>query len=414
MRALHILKTSDGADWALRQVEELVRLGVEVHVVLPSQSGKLIDQWRRSGASLHFLNLDFPSSKPWLLPGLMIDARRFIGRINPDIVHLHHFGPAMLVRAAMSTSSGPVRIFQVPGPLHLEHAFFRRWDLSSAGPRDFWIASSRFILGLYESAGVPRDRLFLSYHTVPREHFGVEPSPGGRALLGLPQDAFVVGNVSYIYPPRWYLGERTGLKRHEDLISALGIALGKSQRIFGILAGGQWGRGHRYEDHLRALALSTGNGRIILPGALTRDQVSRLWPHVDCAVHVPASENCGGVVEPMLAGVPVIASTTGGLSEVVLDGLTGYTVPAKQPAVLAARIFEVMESEQKSRAMAKRGAQLIETMFNVRRTAPEILAIYRFLLHHSECRPTEFSSLEFLKSPHRFAAAAPAVSHNGN
>jgi glycosyltransferase involved in cell wall biosynthesis len=395
MRVVHILKTSDGADWALRQVEELVRLGVKVHAVLPRPTGKLMDGWHRSGAALHFVNLDFPASAPWKLPGRILQARKLADRLKPDVIHIHHFGPAMLMRAAMPSASGPLRIFQVPGPLHLEHAFFRRWDLSSAGPNDYWIATSRFILGLYRAAGVAGSRLFLSYHTIPREHFGVESAPADRSLFGLPHDAFVVGNVSYMYPPRWYLGEKTGLKRHEDLITALGIALGKSKRIFGILAGGQWGEGHRYEDQLRSMASTTGNGRIIMPGALNRAQVSRLWPLVDCAVHVPASENCGGVVEPMLAGVPVIASTTGGLPEVVIDGLTGSTVPAKQPGILAKRIVEVMESIEAHRGMARRGAQLVGTMFNVSRTAPEVLGIYRFLLGQSDNRPAGFSSLEF-------------------
>lgn len=414
MRVVHILKTSDGADWALRQVEELVRLGVDVHAVLPCPTGKLMESWRRSGARLHIANLDFPASTPWKLPGRILEARKLAERLKPDIIHLHHFGPAMLVRAAMPSASAPLRIFQVPGPLHLEHAFFRRWDVSSAGPNDYWIATSRFILGLYEAAGVARSRLFLSYHTVPREHFGVEPAPADRALFGLPQDAFVVGNVSYMYPPRWYLGEKTGLKRHEDLITALGIALGKSKRIFGILAGGQWGGGHRYEDHLRSLALKAGDGRIIMPGALSRAQVSRLWPAVDCAVHIPASENCGGVVEPMLAGVPVIASATGGLPEVVIDGLTGSTVPAKQPEILAKRIAEVMGSIEPHRGMARRGAQLVSTMFNVSRTAPEILGTYRFLLGQSASRPAGFSSLEFLQSPPEPATTAPATLSDGD
>ena len=35
IRALHLLKTSVGATWAVRQMRELVKLGVQVHVAVP-------------------------------------------------------------------------------------------------------------------------------------------------------------------------------------------------------------------------------------------------------------------------------------------------------------------------------------------------------------------------------------------
>lgn len=35
MRVLHLLKTSVGATWALRQVREFAKLGVQVRVALP-------------------------------------------------------------------------------------------------------------------------------------------------------------------------------------------------------------------------------------------------------------------------------------------------------------------------------------------------------------------------------------------
>ena len=39
MKTLHLLKTIVGARWALLQMRELTRLGVECHVVLPDDKG---------------------------------------------------------------------------------------------------------------------------------------------------------------------------------------------------------------------------------------------------------------------------------------------------------------------------------------------------------------------------------------
>ena len=49
----------------------------------------------------------------------------------------------MFARLALG-DAGPQRIFQVAGPLHLEHPLFRAGEAACAGRRDWWVASSRF------------------------------------------------------------------------------------------------------------------------------------------------------------------------------------------------------------------------------------------------------------------------------
>lgn len=53
MRVLQLLKTSEGATWALRQMCELVKLGVEVHVLLP-YGGKLIEKYKEARIVVHY------------------------------------------------------------------------------------------------------------------------------------------------------------------------------------------------------------------------------------------------------------------------------------------------------------------------------------------------------------------------
>src|SRR5579862_630893 len=76
-------------------------------------------------------------------------------------------------------------------------------------------------------------------------------------------------------------------------------------------------------------APSEPGGRILMPGELPFADVQQCWADFDCAIHVPVSENCGGVVEPLLAGVPTIAGDVGGLPEVVMHGVTGIMVPIR-------------------------------------------------------------------------------------
>jgi glycosyltransferase involved in cell wall biosynthesis len=398
MRALLIVKTSDGAEWAALQAAELVRLGVEVHVALPSLTGRMVKEWQTSGALLHVAAVDFPAKKPWLLPAICLTVRKLVAEISPDLIHTHHVGPALVVRIALKGKNSPPRVFQVPGPLHLEHWFYRNLEIFAADSQDYWIGTSRKIVQLYSEAGISPDRLLLSYNGTQPASFETRRTNILRSQLGVAPEEKMVGNISFIYPPKFLLGQRIGLKAHEDLIDALGLVIQQRPDVVGVLVGGTWGSSQWYEKRLRARAQAVGRGRIKMPGYLPRLDIRRIWADFDCAIHVPLSENCGGVVEPLLAGVPTIAGRVGGLPEVVMDGLTGRTVPIRDPAALASAILEVLADTPAFRTLASNGRQLVETMFDIRRTAAEVYGFYRHLLDRSIARAPEFDSMEVAKA----------------
>jgi glycosyltransferase involved in cell wall biosynthesis len=135
-----------------------------------------------------------------------------------------------------------------------------------------------------------------------------------------------------------------------------------------------------------------------MTGALNQEQVaSAIWDF-DCVAHVPMSENCGGVVEPLLCGIPTIASRIGGLIEVVMDGSTGVTVPVGDPSALSEAILFVRNHYGAMCNQAHAGQALVQTMFDVNRTALEVEEIYRYLLGQRASVPGKFNAEEFLKA----------------
>jgi glycosyltransferase involved in cell wall biosynthesis len=396
MRILHIVKTSGGAAWAALEAAELARLGVEVHVAVPAAEGSSMRLWEEAAAKIHIASLDYPATSPWRLPSVCSRARAIVASVKPDVIHTHHVGPTLVMRHALGRSHSIPRVFQVPGPLHLEHWLYRTWDLACAGANDFWIASSRCIKNHYLQAGVGSGKLFLSYYGFRPAGFGGARSNLLRRRLGIPSSAFVAGNISYIYGPKYYLGQRAGLKRHEDLIAALGLVLRQRSDVIGILAGGPWGKAARYQDRLRRLAERVGKGRILMPGYWSFSEVQEYWPDFDCAMHVPISENCGGVVEPLVAGVPTIAGDVGGLPEVVINGVTGILVPNRNPEALAGAVLKVLADPERYRAMARLGGELVGEMFDVRRTAGEVYRVYRHILDRRQPPPAEFDARAFV------------------
>ncbi len=225
MRVLHVSKTSDGGRWAALQVRELVRSGIEVDVALPSLQGGSMDLWNTTGARLHAVDLSFPASRPWLARVVIRDTRRLVDRVRPDVIHSHFVATTLTLRAALGRNASVPRLFQVPGPLHLEHRFYRMGEIASAGSSDYWIASSRCTRGHYLRAGIPDRRVFLSYYGVEQNATTSAVPAGLRARLAIPPDALVVGNINMFYGPKRHLGQRTGLKAHEDVLEALRIVM---------------------------------------------------------------------------------------------------------------------------------------------------------------------------------------------
>lgn len=408
MRVLHVVKTTVGASWAVLQAKELTRRGVEVHVALPTADGQAVESWHRTGARIHRVDLGLPVRSPWRFGAMRRAARSLVREVAPDLIHSHFVSTTLLLRMALGAHHPVPRIFQVPGPLHLEHSLYRRGELATAGLADHWVASSQYTKTLYGSAGVPAQRLHLSYYGTDTAAFATVRTGALRRMLGLPEDALVVGNVNHMYPPKRFLGQRVGLKAHEDVIAALALATREDPRLVGLLVGGAWGGARRYEERLRARALALGGGRIRMTGALPHEQVRAAWCDFDVAIHVPLSENCGGVHEAMVAGVPVIAGRVGGLPELVQDGSTGRTVPTRCPEALARAVLDTVADLESARALARNGRELVLAAFDYRRTAAEIEAIYRHVLDPARSpRPVDWAVSAPPREPPRSLDPAP-------
>lgn len=392
MKVLHLLKTSVGARWALRQIRELVKLGVDVHVALPP-GGPRVPDYESAGAVVHPLDFGLPTRAPWRWPRLFAELRGLVDRVRPDLLHSHFVSTTLTMRLALGKGHPIRRIFQVPGPLHLEYAPYRVAETATAGPSDYWVGSCRWTCERYRASGIDANRIFLSYYGNDPERF-IPGRPGRlRAELGLSAATKVVGMVAYMYAPKPYLGQRRGLKGHEDLIDAIAIASRREPNVVCVIVGGAWGNATAYEARVRAYGARRCGGRVVFLG--TRDDVSDLYAGMDVAVHPSLSENVGGAAESLLLAVPTIASAVGGLPDVVIDGESGWLVPPHRPDHLATAILAALHDPIRSRDMAARGRDLVRRLLDVKQNAREILAVYHTILSRADSlhrtNPTEAS-----------------------
>ena len=86
--------------------------------------------------------------------------------------------------------------------------------------------------------------------------------------------------------------------------------------------------------------------RVRFVGALPRERVVELFAAADASILSSSWENFPHtVVEALAVGTPVIATTTGGVAEIVTDGENGLLVPAGDVAALAAAVARYFEDE---------------------------------------------------------------------
>jgi glycosyltransferase involved in cell wall biosynthesis len=408
MKVLHIVKTAVGASWAYEQARVLRSLGVDVAVALPSDTEGFAPRYREAGIPVVQANLNFPSDHLWRIPKVCADLRRLVKEIKPDLIHTHHVGTTFALRVALGKSSRIPRIFQVPGPLHLEHRFFASLDVILAGPPDFWIATCRWTHRKYQALGIQSQKIFLSYAATDLKPFSGERTGSLRRELGISSDTPVIGMVAYMYAPMWLLGQKRGLKGHEDFIEALKLVREARPDVRGVVVGGAWGNATRYEDRLRLLGARHCKGFLTFLG--TRSDIPSIYPDLDLAVVASYSENCGGAVEPLLSGVPVVATSVGGLPDLVQEGKTGWLVPPRNPEALARAILNALDDRGEARRRAMEGQKLARALFDVERTARDVAAIYdRILGHGDDVRVPGEGSFGRLDCVAKFSQTAPAM-----
>lgn len=158
MKSLHLVKTSVGAKWAYRVMRDLVEMGDEVHVAMPT-NGTLISLYKNSGVIVHELNYSMLHAFQ-SIQGI----RKIVKEVQPDIIHSHFVITTLLMRLALRNVNIP-RVFEVPGPLHLEHFIYRQADILTAQKKlDFWIPTCHWSYNAYSKCKISDKRLFLTYY----------------------------------------------------------------------------------------------------------------------------------------------------------------------------------------------------------------------------------------------------------
>src|SRR5690606_35253542 len=92
-------------------------------------------------------------------------------------------------------------------------------------------------------------------------------------------------------------------------------------------------------------------------------------------------------VEAMACATPVVGSDTGGIRYSVVDGETGFLVPARDPDRLADRLAVLARQPDLARRMGRAGVRRANQLFTWRRVGESLVRIYEELSRQAAATP---------------------------
>jgi glycosyltransferase involved in cell wall biosynthesis len=136
-----------------------------------------------------------------------------------------------------------------------------------------------------------------------------------------------------------------------------------------------------YLSNLRNQLSSTEAKHVHFVGVVPHRLLSKLYYDAD-AVVIPSVCNEPGampVVEAMACGVPVVATESGGIPEIIADCRTGLLVERADASALAEAILYLLSDDKLRKSMGKAGQERTIKLFSWNQTVKKLLTYYKII-----------------------------------
>ncbi|HME19261.1 MAG TPA: glycosyltransferase family 4 protein [Nitrososphaerales archaeon] len=360
--------------------EQQVKQGYQVHVVA-ARKGAQPKEETCNGVSIHRVPVPFN-----------LNAMREVNRLTKDdgewVVHTHatcgiftvpmkKLGRIRLV----SHSHGTSRSHHVPirfksGALIMDYSttgitydMLREKSLWRSADRVLTV--SRTLLNdIRDSYGVPESRLRVVYNGADTDLF----RPDGSSELP-PALRSLEGKKIILYVG--HFGLRKGIV---FLIRAMRIVQKEVPDSHLVCIGGvpEWLGGEDYWGLLRREIEDNGvSERVTLMDKVRNVDLPDYYRAASVFALPSYYETISKVtMEAMACGIPVIATNTGGIPEVVDDGTTGILVPYASVEALASALSTLLNDDRMSRRMGTMGRAKVERVFTWQAVAQRVKSVY--------------------------------------
>ena len=237
---------------------------------------------------------------------------------------------------------------------------------------------------LIQTVHIPPFKVTQIYDGVDAERFVRDPEQSYAAPAGLPEgfqsgaDVVVLGTV----------GRLAAVKDQKLLLVAVHRLLSARPEYRARLRLVIVGDGPEREALTAQADQLSLNEVVWLTG--DRDDIPELLRAMDVFVLPSLGEGLPlTILEAMATGLPVIATTVGGVPELVREGTTGLLFPPRNAEALAQAIITLIEDPSLRHSMGRTAETHIRQNFSWQGTIDSYLALYDSLLHPKKTRSRE-------------------------
>lgn len=361
---------------------ELVKRGIEVHVVTKSTPKAPDEEVEPSGVHVHRVNLErephnFVDEIQLLNKATDLKCRQLLETWRPEgrptVFHAHDW---LSLDAARELKYE----YQLPmvATVHATEKGRNRGihsDLSRyIHEQEYWltyeawrviVCSQYMRREVHETFSCPLDKIDVIFNGVNAEKFRFEASAEElaewRGRLALPEEKIVM-----------YVGRFVREKGIHVLLNSASSVLAIEPKTKFVIVGG--GNRDSLERFVKWYGLEE---KVLFTGFMADRSLHQLYRVADVAVFPSLYEPFGIVaLEGMAAGAAVVASDAGGLKEVVLHDVTGTSTFAGDPGSLAWGILRVLQDPERAERLKQNANLRLATDFNWKNLAGQTQKVY--------------------------------------
>ena len=286
---------------------------------------------------------------------------RVLRQLRPQIVHAHDPHGVAMAAVALSMSTRPVNPPLIAArrvDFHIRGNTLSRWKYRQV---DCFICASEAIRRILVADGIPEERTVTVHEGIDLERVDAAPAANPHGDFWLPHHAPIVGNVAALVPHK---GQR-------HLIEAAAIVVRQVPDARFVIAG----EGELRSSLERQIAEHRLEKHVFLAGF--RPDVLSLHKSFDVFVLSSVTEGLGtSLLDAMACGKPIVATTAGGIPEVVEHGVTGFLVPPRDHQALAHAIVTLLKDPALRERLGAAGLARVRERYTAERMVERTLEVY--------------------------------------
>jgi glycosyltransferase involved in cell wall biosynthesis len=338
-------------------------LKFEVRVCCLEEGGTIADEIKDRGHIVDILGLN-----NYYNPMQILALTRYFKIHRPDIVHTHGYFASTFGRLAAYLAKVPVIIRQIQNKeiyLRIHHKLFE--FILTRLTEGIIAVSKDSALYQINRCHVPPQKIVIVPNGVDTVSLDNAPSPEPfLKQFGIDNCEALIGCIGRLVP----------IKGHIYMIRSMPDVLKRYPQARLLIIGDGPEKQNLFQE---AIKLSISE-KVIFTG-MRRDIESILK---SLRVFVQPSTTIEGlplsITEAMYAGVPVVASEVGGVSEIVRDEETGLLVTPKNPKQLSMAILRLLDNPKLTKKLLTNSFDLCKKQFSIEIIVKKIEIIYEALL----------------------------------